>query len=86
MLERDIEAYLVDKVRAAGGVAMKFTSPQRRSVPDRIALLPGGRIVFVECKRPGGKPTDAQAREHARLRELGFPVIVMDSKSMEGIL
>lgn len=86
MLERDVEAYLVEKVRMAGGIAFKFTSPARRAVPDRLVLLPGGRVVFVECKRPGEKPTPAQSREHERIRALGFDVVVRDSKSMEGIL
>ncbi len=47
-----IEKHLVAEVKKAGGVAFKFVSPGRRSVPDRIVLLPGGRIVFVECKSP----------------------------------
>ncbi|WP_420996289.1 VRR-NUC domain-containing protein [Cupriavidus sp. 30B13] len=79
MLESKIEAHLVKRVKDAGGVAYKFTSPQRRAVPDRLVLLPGGRAAFVECKATGQKPTDAQAREHARLRALGFPVLVLDS-------
>lgn len=77
--ERDIEAHLVQRVKAMGGIAYKFTSPSRRSVPDRLVLLPG-RMVFVECKAPGAKPTDAQYREHERLRGLGFVVLIMDSR------
>lgn len=80
MLEREIEAHLVRRVKEAGGTAYKFTSPQRRSVPDRLVLMPGGRALFVECKRPGAKPTPAQAREHDRLRALGFTVEVVDTK------
>lgn len=57
MLEKEIEAHLVRRVKEAGGIAYKFTSPQRRSVPDRLVLMPGGRALFVECKRPGAKPT-----------------------------
>ncbi|HHD7566826.1 TPA: VRR-NUC domain-containing protein, partial [Escherichia coli] len=56
------------------------------SVPDRIVLLPGGRIVFVECKAPGKPPRPDQLREHERLRKLGFTVVVLDSKNLEGIL
>ncbi|EES5143852.1 VRR-NUC domain-containing protein, partial [Escherichia coli] len=58
----------------------------RRSVPDRIVLLPGGRIIFVECKSPGKPPRPDQLREHERLRKLGFTVVVLDSKNLEGIL
>ncbi|WP_059413407.1 VRR-NUC domain-containing protein [Cupriavidus basilensis] len=79
MLESKIETHLVKRVKELGGAAYKFTSPQRRAVPDRLVLLPGGRVMFVECKATGQKPTDAQVREHARLRALGFPVLVLDS-------
>lgn len=80
MLERDIEKAFVRKVKELGGTAEKFTSPNRRSVPDRIIILPpGGRIIFAEIKRPGGKVTDAQARDHERRRDLGCDVRVIDS-------
>lgn len=84
--ENLIEKHLVAEVKKAGGVAYKFVSPGRRSVPDRIVLLPGGRIVFVECKAPGKAPRADQQREHERLRALGFTVVVLDSKNLEGIL
>jgi len=80
MLERNIEAYLIKQVKAVGGTAYKFTSPQRRSVPDRMCLFPGGGVVFVELKAPGKKATKSQERELARLRELGFEALMMDSK------
>lgn len=80
MLERDVEAWLAAEVKRRGGIAFKFTSPQRRSVPDRLVLLPGADIFFVETKAPGKLPTDAQLREHERIRALGFRVFVMDSK------
>ncbi|WP_208458389.1 hypothetical protein [Burkholderia vietnamiensis] len=80
MLEKTVETYLVDRVRAAGGDAYKFTSPQRRSVPDRIVAFPPGRLYFVELKRPGNKPTKPQLREHERLRALGCDVRVIDSR------
>lgn len=84
--ESIIEKHLTAAVKAAGGIAYKFVSPGRRSVPDRIVLLPGGRIVFVECKAPGKTPRADQLREHERLRALGFSVVVLDSKDLEGIL
>jgi hypothetical protein len=79
MLERDIEAHLVEGVKCLGGVAYKFTSPGRRNVPDRICVLPRGVVFFVELKASGKKPTAGQLREHQRLRDLGQPVFVCDS-------
>lgn len=84
--ESTIERHLIKQVKAAGGTAYKFVSPGRRSVPDRLVLLPGGRIVFVECKAPGEQPRADQMREHEKLRKLGFKVVVLDSKNLEGIL
>ncbi|ECG8627986.1 VRR-NUC domain-containing protein [Salmonella enterica subsp. diarizonae] len=84
--ENLIEKHLVTEVKKAGGIAYKFVSPGRRSVPDRIVLLPGGRLVFVECKAPGKPPRADQLREHERLRALGFAVVALDSKNLEGIL
>lgn len=79
MRERDIESYLVDGCRRIGALCYKWTSPGRAGVPDRICVFPGGRVVFVELKAPGKKPTHAQLREHARLREYGQKVVVVDS-------
>ncbi len=78
MLEKTIEAALVKRVAALGGLCEKFVSPGRRSVPDRLVSLPGGRIVFVELKAPGKKPTPLQERDHAKRRALGFEVLVID--------
>ena len=79
MLEKQIEQALVKRVKALGGIAYKFTSPANRSVPDRICLLPEGRLVFVECKRPGGKVTDNQLRVHEKIKALGHDVRIVDS-------
>ncbi len=78
--ERDIEAYLRDQVRAAGGRAYKFESPGNAGVPDRLVLLPGGRVTFVELKAPGKKPTPLQLAQAEKIRRLGFTVDVIDSK------
>ena len=77
--EAMIETRVVQYARARGLRADKFTSPNRRSVPDRIVLCPGGRMFFIEFKRPKlGKVTEGQAREHEDLRRLGFEVYVID--------
>ena len=81
MLEKTIEKYLVDECKKLGVLCDKFTSPQRRSVPDRVVSASGGRVYFVELKAEGKKPTEAQLRDHQRRRGLGQTVIVIDSKA-----
>jgi hypothetical protein len=78
MLERDIEAYLVKRCKEIGALCCKFTSPQRRSVPDRLITF-GGRVLFVELKATGKKPTEAQVRDHERRRAAGAEVVWLDS-------
>ncbi len=70
--EKYIEKYLCAQVKELGGIPYKFTSPQRRSVPDRMLIFPGPLTVFVECKRPGKKPTPLQDRELNLLRDMNF--------------
>ena len=84
MRERDIEKALVRKVKELGGLCEKFTSPGRRSVCDRIVTLPNNRVIFVELKAPGKKPTELQQRDHNRRKALGCDVRVIDS--IEGVL
>lgn len=87
MTEKAIETYLRDSVKKAGGKAYKFVSPGNDGMPDRIAVFPGGRIVFVELKAPGKKPTPLQLLQHNRLRELGTRVCVVDSKAgVDGLM
>jgi hypothetical protein len=87
MCERDIEQRLVTAVKAAGGWCPKFISPGANGMPDRIVLMPGGRIAFVEVKAPGKKPRKLQIRRHVRLRHLGFQVFVLDDPAeISGIL
>ena len=78
MLERDIEAYLVKRCKEIGALCDKFTSPQRRSVPDRLITF-NGRVLFVELKATGKKPTEAQVRDHERRRAAGAEVVWLDS-------
>lgn len=85
MLERDIEAYLVKRCKEIGALADKFTSPSRRSVPDRLITF-GGRVLFVELKATGKKPTEAQVRDHERRRAAGAEVVWLDSKEAADVV
>jgi hypothetical protein len=76
-LESAVEKRLCKTVRERGGECLKFVSPGRRGVTDRIVLLPGARIMFIETKTVMGKLSPSQRRFHKRLTELGFKVRVM---------
>ena len=78
MREKKIEAKLTEAVRQRGGLAPKFTSPGFDGMPDRIVLMPGGHMAFVEVKAPGKKPRPLQKARHRLLRRLGFKVYVLD--------
>lgn len=81
ILEKEIENYLTEKAKACGGLALKWVCPSWTGVPDRIVLLPGGRIGFVETKAPGKHLRPQQARWQERLISLGFKAYAADSKS-----
>ena len=84
MREKTIEQKFRAAVKAAGGLALKFASPGFDGVPDRLALLPGGRMAFVEVKAPGKKPRPLQLARHRQLRQLGFKVYVLDDEGQIG--
>ena len=77
MNEKIVEAKLRDGVKALGGVAYKWVSPGNVGVPDRMVVLPGGVVHFIELKREGGKPTRMQKVQSARLRALGADCAVV---------
>lgn len=79
MRESAIEKHLRLSIENAGGACWKFTSPGRIGVPDRVVMLPGGRIWWVELKMPENKPNSPQARRHKELWHLGQKVLVLDS-------
>lgn len=79
MEESKIEKRLKKEIELIGGKALKFVSPGMSGVPDRIILLPHGRIVFIELKAPGKKPRPIQIKRIKELKDLGFDVRVIDS-------
>ena len=87
MLEKTIERKLVAATKAIGGIAPKFVSPGYDGMPDRIILLPNGKMGFVELKAKGKKPRPLQEARHRLLRELGFKVYIIDNASdIENVL
>lgn len=78
MLEKELESKLRDRVKMLGGIAYKFTSPGQQGVPDRIVVLPGGKVGFIELKQLGKRETKYQRRQLNRLAELGSKVFLID--------
>lgn len=78
--ERDIEKWLREKIQQLGGVAMKFTSPGNDGVPDRIAILPGGQVWFIELKKDGEVPKKIQEWQMEQLRKMGCNVALITGK------
>lgn len=71
MRESALERKVVAHCKAVGVLCYKFSSPARRGVPDRL-LLYRGRVMFLELKAEGKKPTKLQERELSVLRAAGF--------------
>lgn len=84
MREKEIEEKLRLSVNAHGGIALKFTSPGFDGMPDRLILLPNGKMAFAEMKSPGKKPQPLQLARHRLLRRLGFKVYVIDGTEQIG--
>lgn len=79
-LEKEVEAMLRKRVNNMGGLFYKFVSPGNNGVPDRIAVLPGGRIWFIELKNDTGKPAKLQEWVIKQLRMRGANAIVISGK------
>lgn len=79
MLEKIIEQKVCDYAKKQGVLVYKFTSMGKRSVPDRLFFLPGGKSFLIEFKRAGKHPTPSQRAEITRLQQQGVVVYVIDS-------
>lgn len=81
MLEKTVEKELCNRVKSdLGGWALKFVSPGQNGVPDRVILVPSGRIYFVETKAPGKKLRRLQEHVCGLIKQLGFKVLRIDTK------
>ena len=67
-----IKSSLVDKIKVNRGFCLKFTSPSMTGIPDRIILLPKGKIEIIETKRPGREPRTIQKKKIRQFKDLGF--------------
>ena len=87
MRESTIEDHLVRRTNEIGGEVRQVKWIGRRGAPARVVMLPGGRLYWVELKRPGQKAEPHQAREHERLRDMGQRVLIIDSfEAIEALL
>ena len=84
MREKQIEQKLGQAVKKKGGLCLKFVSPNFDGIPDRLILLPHGKIAFAELKAPGKKSRPLQIARHKTLMKLGFRVYVIDSVDQIG--
>lgn len=77
MRESSVETKLRLGVRRLGGTSYKL-APTTKGLPDRLVILPGGRIHFVELKADGGRLAPAQLHIHTVLRDLGANVVTLE--------
>ena len=85
--EKALEAELRERCKALGWMCIKLTSQYQRGLPDRLILMPGGRVCFAEIKTTGKKPTALQKVTHERLRALGYRVEVVDTtESLDNLI
>ena len=78
MREKTVEQKLVKAVKSRGGICPKLVCPGFDGMPDRLVLLPDGKVGFVEVKAPGEKPRPLQVSRHNLLRSLGLQVFTLD--------
>ncbi|MPM37631.1 hypothetical protein SDC9_84249 [bioreactor metagenome] len=87
MREKQIERKLSIAAKNMGGIAPKFISPGFDGMPDRLVLLPHGRLAFIELKASGKKLRPLQEKRKRQLEALGFSVFAIDSiEQIGGIL
>lgn len=86
MREKTVESKLVQAVKSMGGIAFKFVSPGYDGVPDRLVLLPKGKIAFIELKAPGKKLRPLQVRRKGQIERLGFRVYCIDGPAQIGVI
>lgn len=79
--EKAIERYLADRVKALGGICLKYNNPAAVGYPDRICLLPGGVVIWIELKSKGGALAARQRVRRAQMGRIGHTVHVCASRA-----
>lgn len=79
--EKAIERYLVELAKQNGLLCLKYSNPNMVGYPDRLLVLPGGGVVWVELKSKGRKPTKIQQIRMSELTGMGHLVKVIDNKA-----
>ena len=77
MLEKRVERLLVEVVKRFGGMCLKFVSPGTSGVPDRVVILPDGKIIFVELKTDVGKLSKIQEHTISEMKKRNADVRVL---------
>jgi hypothetical protein len=82
---------ILDACRLRGYIANHGSTAHRThrtlGEPDFIVLLPGGRTLLVECKRPGGKLSLAQQGYRSWAAKLGHTVhVATNLREFEALL
>jgi hypothetical protein len=83
MPEKQIEKRFRLAVKARGGLSLKLTTPGFTGIPDRLNLLPGGRVIFCEFKFGGNKLSVRQEAVIRVLRGLGFACWIVDEFNID---
>ena len=78
MKEKTLEKKLRQKISEMGGKCLKINSQSVTGLPDRLVLLPGGRMFFVELKTSGKHLSPRQVIVSEQLQRLGFAFFVVD--------
>ena len=78
--EKEIEKYLIRRTKEIGLICLKYSNPNMIGYPDRMILLPNSKIIWVELKSKGKKPSSIQLVRFSEMKKLGHIVQVVDSK------
>ena len=83
-MEKVVEERLRAEVKKMGGLCLKFESPGFNGVPDRIIIMPTGKVFFAELKDKGKRERPIQLYAQRKLREMGC-IVFSSVDSLEAV-